>query len=316
MKFTEPQLNAKNKTQLVELALELSTQLESAQSGPLKSSDVEKKLLDLARQATTVKDNAVKRHQEHAEELVKLQNAHLLATKKLELEYKSEDGAEATSLAALYKELEQKANLAKADLSFGLKQAEIDTQAEIDRLKENLAKIVEDYQLQIDQWKVRADAARTAATDEIAQISINHIRKVEQLRYDNGIAIRDENMKVAETIANGVGAVIIMKTNLEELKEFKATDQKDVATAVTTAVNAAKSEVYALEGAKLSALKSSTSTEIALLQKDKDYLTSDLANANTRITELSTQIKDFPSQLAKAVEAAKADITVQQDNKK
>src|SRR6478736_2389984 len=92
--YTESQINGMNKTNLVALTLEVFKQLESAQSGPLKASDVEKKMLDLARQATNVQDNAVRREQEHKEALAKIEADLKLEKAKLELQYKSEEGVE------------------------------------------------------------------------------------------------------------------------------------------------------------------------------------------------------------------------------
>lgn len=60
-------------------------------------------------------------------------------------------------------------------------------------------------------------------------------------------------------------------------------------------------------------ISADSKSEIALLQKDKEYLTKSLNEANLRVTDLTSQIKDFPAQIAKAVEAAKANIAVNQD---
>ncbi len=314
--LTEAQLNKKSKTDLVTLALDIQEQLESAQSGPLKSSDIEKKLLDLKRQADVVADNAKKRDQEHKTELAKIANAHELAIKKLELDYKSDEGVDAVNLSKTYDDLAAKAKKSMEDLSFGLKKVEIETQEKVDKLNEKLTKVTEQYETEVTAQAEKLEAAKQRTAAEIATIQLNHTRTVEDTQYKNKIALRDENIAAAEQIAATQGKVLIDSTELAELKEFKGADEKTVAAQIAAAVNTAKQEVYASEGGKLSKLKSETETTIALLTKDKEYNTAALADANSRIAELVAQIKEFPTQLAEAVKAAKADITVNQDAQK
>jgi len=317
LSLTEAQLNAKNKAQLVELASDLQLQLASAQSGPLKSSDIEKKLLDLKRQADLVADNAKKRNQEHTVELAKIANAHTLAVQKLTLEYKAEEGTDAAALSKLYDELKQKAQKSMEDLSFGLKQAEIETGVKLDALEEKLAKVKEAYEIEVTSLNEKLEAAKTKVATEKSEIELAHSRTVEQTKYTNKIALRDENLKAATDIAATHDKVVVDKAELAELKSFKATEDSKIATLIAAEVTKAKQEVYAAEGSKLSKAKSDAETAIALLTKDKEYNTAALADANKRIADLTQQIKDFPAQIAKAVEAAKANISVSQDaNKK
>lgn len=313
--FTEAQLKSKSKETLVEMIVNISNQLAAAQSGPLKASDIEKTLLDLQRQTISVQDNAVKRQQSHEEEMKKLDNSFKLASQKLELEFQSEEGSQAGTLADTYKALEAAATKATADLSFGLKQAEIETQQSIDDLQARLAKVTEDYQSQIDAWNEKVITAKTNASTQVAQVQTDHTRDLEQIQYDNKKALRDENLAAAQNIAKALNMTVVDNTELASLKDFKATDIDDVQIAVESAVKATTSSVYASEGAKYSALKSSTDNQIALLTKDKDYLTNDLKKAETRIAELTAQLNLVPSQIKEAVGAARADISVTQDAK-
>lgn len=316
MSFTDAQLNQKTKADLAALASDLQIQLASAQSGPLKSSDIEKKLLDLKRQADVVADNAKKRDQDHQIELTKIANAHELAIKKLELEYDSEEGLDAASLSKLYDDLAAKAAKSMDDLSFGLKQAEIETQVKIDALNEKLEAVKATYEEQSTALDEKLEAAKGKVAAEIATIQLNHTRTIEETQYKNKIALRDENLKAASDIAATQDKVLVDKSELADLKDFKAADEKAVQVLIAAEVKKAQSDVYAQEGGKLSKLKSESDTSIALLTKDKEYLTNSLADANTRIAELTAQIKDFPAQIAKAVEAAKANISVNQDAQK
>ncbi len=314
--YTEAQLNKENKTTLTELVLELQQQLVSATSGPLKSSDVEKKLLDLARQATSVQDNAIRREQQHEEAMKQLNNDLELAKAKLEFDFKSSEGKEAFALGDLYKALEEKANVAKDDLSFGLKQAEIDTQAKIDELNDQLEGVKAQYEAEVKGLEEYLESVRETTGAEVTKIKTDHTRIVEQLKYDNSIAIRDENLGVASSIAAKHGSVVVGKSEYESLKAFEGSDSDTIAAQIEVAEKKARSEVYATEGTKYAKLQNESNNTISLLEKDKDYLAKSVGQLNARIEELQDQIKLFPGQLKEAVAASKADITVQQDNKK
>lgn len=314
--YTDAQLNTKTKPQLVELSAELQNQLLSAQSGPLKSSDIEKKILDLKRQADVVADNAIKREQTHKEALAKINSDTQLAKQKLELEFKSEEGNEAVNLKKVYEELEAAAIKSMDDLSFGLKQAEIDTQVKVDDLNEKLATVVEQYDLEVESWKEKVVLAKESAQNEITSLGVSHKREIEQTRYENKIALRDENLEAAEKIAKIHDKTLIDIDELEAYEEAEKVEEAEIKALVEEAVKAAKSEVFAAEGAKFGKLSADSKSEIALLTKDKEYLTNSLLDANKRIAELTLQIKDFPAQIATAVEAAKSNIAVNQDNKK
>jgi hypothetical protein len=314
--FTEAQLNSKNKSQLVELAAELQLRLAAYQNGPLSSSQIERALLDLARQAQTVKDNAVKREQEHTKALQELQNQFDLAKRKMELDFVSEEGTEALNLEKLFADLEKRAQVAADDLSFGLKKAEIENQEKIDALNARLDQIVAENEEKIAASNARVEETRVKSGEEIAKLALEHSRKMEQTRYDNGIALRDENLKAAEKIATIYEKVLVDAKEYTTLKDFKATEAKDVQAQIEAAVKAAKSEVFASEGSKISSLKAEKDAKIALLEKDVDYLKGTISTQEALIAELKEQIKAFPGQLAKAVEAAKSEVTVNQDNKK
>ena len=312
-KYTEQQLNALNKTALVGLALELGIQVASFQAGPLKGSDVEKTMLDLARQAANIKSNDTARAQAHELALAKIDSDKELAIKKLELEFADSTGLDAAALNAAYKSIEEKSKLAIEDLSFGLQKAELANKAAIEELEEKLTEAKDRYKTAVEDLQSKLDSARETTTAEINTLNINHKRDMEQAGYDNKIALRDENLKAAEAIAGKHNKVVVDSTEFTALKEQKAAEEEAINAQIDTAVSSAKATVYASEGAKLSALKASTDGEIALLKKDKEYLTAEVASLNARLADALDQIKALPGQIKDAVAAGKADISVNQD---
>ena len=91
---------------------------------------------------------------------------------------------------------------------------------------------------------------------------------------------------------------------------------EDITSQLESAASAARSEVYAKEGAKYSTLKSESDSKIALLEQSNKYQVETIASLKETIEGLTAQVKDFPAQLKEAVAAAKADVTINQDNKK
>lgn len=315
-KYTEQQLNAMNKTSLVSLAIELGLQLVSFQLGPLKGSDVEKTMLDLARQAANIKSNDDARQKAHVEALAKIEADKAIAIKKMELEFADSRGLEAAALEEAYKTIEEKSKLAIEELSFGLKKAEIENEQAIEKLQDELKVAKEKYSEALKESETAYNTAVNKMNTELAKLQQDHTREMEQVQYDNKIALRDEKLSSAETIAKLFNKVLIDASELAELQAEKTGDEASITATIEAAVKAATSEVYAKEGAKYNALKSSSESEIALLQKDKEYLSATITSLQLRIVSMDNQITAFPGQLKDAVEAAKADVTINQDNKK
>jgi thioredoxin-like negative regulator of GroEL len=116
-----------------------------------------------------------------------------------------------------------------------------------------------------------------------------------------------------EKLATSVGMELIDTEELEGLKEFKKTDADTISEIVKVEVAEASQRIYASEGAKASALKFASESKIALLENDKKHLESSVVAQTTRIAELEARLKDVPTQIAAAVQAAQSSVTVNQD---
>lgn len=311
--LTESNLNSKNKAQVIEIALELDHQLAEATSGPLTAADVQKRVLDLKRQAQTVRDDAKRRDQEHKAIIDKIKADKEVQIKKLELEYESTLGVDTKELDKAYTALEERAEKAIKELTHKLEKAEADTSEKLSKIEKEISEATQKAKEEIIAWETKVEEAKTKAANEISTINTNHERKLEQIKYDNKLAIRDEVLQAAEQIAGSYDKVVVDSADYDELKDFKASDAAKIKAEVETAVKQAKAEVYAEKGAELSKLKSATDSEIALLKNDKAHLTTQVANDAKRIADLEAQIKGFPEAIAKAVEAAKATVNVNQD---
>jgi len=312
-KFTESSLKSKTKDQIVEIALELDAQLEVATSAPLTAADVQKKVLDLKRQAQQIKDDAEKRELDHTKAIKKIEADKEVELKRLELQYNSELGVDLKELEKQYSDLEERSNKAIEELAYKLQVAETETDEKLSAIQQQVNEATSNAKDEIAKWDAKVEEVQTNTKSKIESIKQEHDRDVEQLRYDNKIIIRDENLSVVTKVAEKLGYTVVEKEDYDRLESFIATDSETVNTKISDAVKAAKSELYASEGAKYSSLKSSTDSTMALLQNDKNHLEKQVISNEQRIKDLEEQVKAFPEQLAKAVEAAKSSVNITQD---
>lgn len=316
MSFTKGQLDSMNKTQLVDLTLVLDAQVEASKSKPLTAGELERRLLDLGEKSISVNKEVAQVQAEYKERLASIKAESDKAIKKLELEYDSNKGKSASELLDIYKELEERAEKAKDDLSYGLKTAEIEFN---DKMAE-IATRLEAEQARVDaliaESNEELEVTKSSNSEAIVRISTQHKRDLEQLEYDHKLAIRDEKLSVAEEIAAVYEKVLINESELERLEAHVNKEAESIDGAIEAAVKAESTKIYSSEGAKYSKLKSETDSAIALLQNDKKHLEANVASQLARIADLEARLKDVPAQIAAAVEAAKTSTTVNQTSGK
>ena len=311
--MTEQYLNSQNKATLIGLVLTLNTDLENYKSGPLKSSDVEKKVLELAKQVTDVKAQEADRRRQHEEALVKLDNDKELAKRKLELEFESSRGISEDSLAGTYKDLEERSKINIDDLSFGLKKAEIEVDQKLEAVNAKLVEAETSFEEKKASITKETEDLKAKAIAEKTAIAVAHTREMEEIGYNNKIALRDENLGAATKIAAKHNAIIIDNDELEALKAVESINEETIKSAVGKAEGIMSSRMKREHEMAFKDAENKATLDKSLLEKDKEYLQKNLTDAQARILELTAQIKEFPNQLKAAVEAAKADISISQD---
>lgn len=310
--YTKAQLEGLTKGPLVDVALSLQSQLEAASGEPLTSATVEKKLLDLNTQATTVKLEAEKAHYAHVEKIAQINADKEKTIKALELQYESTLGVPAVELNAVYDEIKGKAADAEKNLSYGLKEAEIDAKGKLEEITKKQVEATEKFEATVEGYKEQVKNAADAKAAQINKIEVDHERAVEQLNYNNSIAVRDINESVAVKIAQTLGKELVDSGDLKELRDAKSLEEAEIAKLVNDSIAASESRIYAKEGAKYSKLESESKSTIALLENDKKHLEKTVESQANRIEDLEERLKDVPAQIAAAVGAAKANVSVAQ----
>jgi sirohydrochlorin ferrochelatase len=310
---TETQLNSKTKADLISMCLTLQGRLEAASAGPTTPAEIERRNLDLQKQVILVKEAAEKRAADHQERLAQIEADKELALKELDLKYNSTLGVDASQLQAMYDQLEETARKAAEELSFGLKEAEVEAKAKLEEIQEKVKEAEAEAELKTAEARAAVTTAVAESKATVENIKTNHKREMEQLAYDNSLAIRDQNLDAATKIAAKYGKVLILTSELTELQEREALEQEEIQGLIDDAVKAKSSEIYATEGAKYGKLRAETEQEIALLKKDKEYLTQEKVQMQARIDALETQVKEHPDKIAAAVAAARSEVVVNQD---
>lgn len=316
MKHTAVQLDKMTKQTLIDLLLDSETKIENLSAGPLTSDAIKREALELSRRVVEVKKEEKELTLEYQQKSEELKSEMDLKKRELDLKYGSQQGKTADQIEAAYKSLGERAKQAEADLSFGLQKVEIEHSEKVKAIAERTDKLVAENQAKIDASNEEVSKIKQDNQEEISKVKIAQKRQLEEMDYDHKIAVRDKNKTVAEKIADSVGCVVVLKEDWNELKDAKDEEESTILERIETAVANAKSEVYAKTGKEKSDLKNSTDLEIQGLKKDKEYLSKENESLLKRVATLESQVSAFPGQLKDAVEAAKADVTINQDNKK
>lgn len=306
--MTEAQLKGKNKDYVVMYAVGLQNELQSATAGALTASGLERKVLDLKRKVISVRDNALQREQEYNTDVARIKSDTEIRLKELELEYSTTDDAEGKELSELFKSLEFQASKAEKDLTFGLKEAETTANEALVKIKERVEKAELESEKTIIELANSVIEETSKSIGESMKLKTNHSRDMEALKYENSIAIRNESLKTAEVIAQKYDATLIDDMELKALTEFKAMEEEKLAELIGDVKDVTKTEVHRSEGAKLSALKSTSENTIALLENDKANLEQNNAELKARIATLESQVINIPIQMKEALGAANTEI--------
>ena len=311
--YTENQLNEMTKAQIIKATLKLTNKVKSLSSGPVTADTIKAAYLNLKKEGADIAERRQNSQQAHKEALAEIEANKVKAIAEMQLKFSSTDGQDAKELEKLYSDLEAKSVKAIKDLTFGLEKAENDAAVELAKLTEKTKKAQAKYDDLIKDLNAKEKALFDAYIADTDAKTVAHKRKMEQLQYDNSIALRDGNIEFMEKLATSVGMDLIDVIELEGLREFVKTDSDVISEIVKVEVAEASQKIYASEGAKASALKFVSESKIALLENDKKHLESSVVAQTTRITELEARLKDVPTQIAAAVQAAQSSVTVNQD---
>ena len=306
--ITESGLNSKNKGQVVAIALDLSAKLDAMNTTPLTAAQVESMMLNLKKQANEVALKSQLATAAHIQVLAQIEADNKKEVTKLQLDYDASAGVGLKELVALHEELQNKVIAAEGDLTFGLKAKEIQVNEALENIRLDAIKRTDEAADKVE--KAEGDFIevknQTAALSE--ELRVKHDRTMEQNKYDNSIAERDQDVVTLKKVADK-NELTLITTEEFSVIEAKAKYNEDlVQKQLTEAVSESRALTMRQEGAKFSQLKNSTDNTIALLTNDNTHMKDQLASADERIEALEERLKQVPSQIKDAVEAAKSTV--------
>jgi hypothetical protein len=311
--YTEAQLNGMTKAQIIEATLKLANKVDSLSSGPVTADTIKAAYLNLKKEGADIAERRQLAQQAHKQALAEIEANKERAIAEMTLKYGASEGENADLWETAYTSLEAKALKAVKDLTFGLEKAENDANVELAKLSEKVEKAQKNYDSLVEDLKAKEAMIVNTYNNDADNRTVAHKRKMEQLVYDNSIALRDGNIEFMEKAASSLGMEMIDQLELKGLKEFEKASEDAVLEIVKVAVAESSAKVYSSEGGKASALKFASDSTIALLENDKSHLIASVASQASRIIELEARLKDVPAQIAAAVQAAQSSVTVNQD---
>ena len=291
-----------NKAELCDLVMELEGQVASATSGPLTTSGLISRKLQLAETAENA-EVRVAQIRADKEEAIAAINV-------------SSDAKEASVLGAVRDEY----NGIKKDVTSFEKATEseiAELEAKATERKEAIAERIEKAEISametIGELSDKVLEAENAAHDEVKKIKLDHARDLDQVQFENKKAIRDGNEKHVTDVATELGLTFVNSDELTELKALVADKEDKTAAEVGKAVGMANAKAKA--DAEKAATKAEFESKLKLnaletaLEAAKVQALSDKAT----ITSLSDQVAKIPEMMEKIAAASQSAITVSQD---
>lgn len=180
---------------------------------------------------------------------------------------------------------------------------------------------IAEYQTKADEAKSKAEsviqeqlAAIDKSTEEYRenaeQLRKEHQRTIEDLDFDHKQALKQKNESFADKLAKELGMSLVDTDELKDLRSVEVLSEDKIQGRIDEAVSAAISKTESKNGAILNRTKHEAELDKIKLQTNVDSLTTQLENANARITAFEKQVAEFPATLNAALVAAKADVKV------
>ncbi len=303
-------LNDLTKAGLVELVENLQKENNALSAAPLTSTAVEKMNLSLVKDIATIKDKAEARKENHLEKLADMAAEHSKAVKELELKYSAGEGLDATDLEETYTRLEARAEKTKENITFGVKQAELESIEKLEEMEAVIVKAEEEVIERVGAANTKALEAEANAKAKIDKFKLVNDRELEDQEYKHTIALRDKDLEAAELIAQEAGKILVLEANWNELTTSREEEIKEHKGEISKIASASfeKGKIAVTDEVKEELIE--LKGEVALLKNDKKYLTEGNLALIAQNLSLTEQVKSIPQQIADAVASAKVDVSV------
>jgi hypothetical protein len=293
------------KPQLVELATDLKSQVDSLSSAPLTASTLEKRKLDLIEK---IADVDVKMHtldQEHALKLAELKADY-------ELKKQSFSGDIVGEHTALKKEVEDMEKFLSSSLAI----AEIQHGEKLEAMNKEVEEASKLNEERLQSEKDVLEKFKDDKKAQIASLTIKHNREIEEKEYAHEQALIKKDKDYADEVAEELAMVLVFDNELEELRKSAKTDEEETKKAVDEAYAKATNIAKSTAEKTLTKTENEAALKINTLETKVEAQDDRIKDLIERNNALQAQVDNASSQLVEALKAAKADVKVSQESKK
>lgn len=305
--YTSEQLEDRSmtKAKMAEIILGLQNTVASTTGGPITSSKLIERKLQLAELTTNTTKEIATIKAEADIAIARIKNdAEIAISRKMEVvisEFESiksdvSDFEKATESEIAVKEAEAQEIIAKLDLQV------VTAQDACDR--------------DLEELKQTVKAAKLDNEEALLEIGIKHDRDLDALKYKNSQAIRDEDAEFVVRAADKAGLALVKADEYAELKAKLEVNNEEIAVdkekAVSIAVNSAKSK----HKEEMTNVKHESELQLSKLSVENEAMTARVQILVRDNDKLQEQVAQIPTMIKESVAAARAEVTVQQDASK
>lgn len=213
------------------------------------------------------------------------------------------------NLPDVFAALRSEVETLKADLWLGLPQEEAAIKTKLDEMQAAYDKKFADLE---EEFLRKSQVSSTELSNLAIQVSEQRKaaeRQIEELKYDLKLKVERESLEAAAAIAAKHNRTLVPTKDYNVL----AAKADEVAEASAAQIEAVRKEVEREKAIALNSLKSTKDAEIELLKVKLQSAESQLSKTESEVEYFKKELAKVPAQIADAVKAAKADISVNQD---
>jgi len=169
---------------------------------------------------------------------------------------------------------------------------------------------------QFEDYKNQLETQKKALEEQLSEEKVKYEREREQLKYDHQIALRNNTLETANTIANNYNKVLVddeewakkqtlEQLNIEQLAELEVKVQKETSQSLI--------QKHAIEKKNL---EYQYDKQLALAHKDIEQLQQEVLNLREQNSELRSIIKDQNANIVEIADNATRPHTIVEQKQK
>lgn len=290
------------KAKMAEIILDLQSQVNASSSTPISSSQLIERKLQLADKTAVVSKEIAEIKATADVEIARIKaEAELNMSRKMDAIISDYEGIQ-KDVANFEKATESEIAVKEAEAVEAIESIELSVKQAKDEAEDKLTSI-----------KATVEAAQLKAKTDVIDINTKHEREIDEVRFKNSQAIRDENAEFVVRAADRLNLALIRSEELDEIKETAAKNidgaNEDKEKAVAIATNSVKSKYES----QIKDIKHESELTISKLKVSEEVAGARIEGLMRDNAKLQEQVAAIPAVIRDAVAAAKSEVNVSQD---